>query len=268
MNEKEELKLDHGGIILALRCNLRCKFCATYSTDYEYREDFSYEVLSESIDNFFSIIDEVKDFTITGGEPLLHKNLADILRKLFGYSEKIGRVMILTNGTIVFNNDVLELLYENRGKCQVDISNYGGLSYKVEELSDLLKRNQIKYRILEYSSKFQHAGGWVDFTDHSQKYFTQKDIDERGRQCVFTEWKNIIIIDGVIYRCGRAFRRVDTGIINNDVNENINLVSSEYSIIEKKLMLIKMLKAPSIKACAYCSGMGKDFVRFPAAEQL
>lgn len=268
MKEKEELKLNHGGIILALRCNLRCKFCATYSTDYKDREDFSYEMLSESIDNYFSIIDEVKDFTITGGEPLLHKDLADILRKIFGHSEKIGRVMILTNGTIVFNNEVLELLSENRDKCQIDISNYEGLSNKAEELSDVLEQNQIKFRILEYSSKFQHADGWVDFTDHTQKYFTQEDIDDRGRQCIFTEWRNMIIIGGVIYRCGRAFRRIDTGIINNDINENIDLLNDEYSISDKKSMLIKMLNAPSIKACAYCSGMGKDFVRFPAAEQL
>ena len=77
-------------------CNLRCSYCDTkYSFDNPiYKE--------ESVDEIIDYVNKqnIKNITITGGEPILQEDIKELLIKL---SEKNYNIEIETNGSININ---------------------------------------------------------------------------------------------------------------------------------------------------------------------
>ena len=82
------------------RCNLRCQYCMP-EKDYVWlprRDLLTFEEISFLVDVFASVgVDKVR---ITGGEPLLRKDLADLLRLLAAKSP-IQDLALTTNGILL-----------------------------------------------------------------------------------------------------------------------------------------------------------------------
>jgi molybdenum cofactor biosynthesis enzyme MoaA len=63
---------------------------------------------------FFEIVDTVSIFNIGGGEPLLNKCLPEFISFVGTYRQRIQkRFEVVTNGTIVPNDDLLQALCDN-----------------------------------------------------------------------------------------------------------------------------------------------------------
>jgi hypothetical protein len=269
MNEKIQVKLKRSGIVITLRCTLKCKLCGGYAPYYKNPLHFTYKEISETIDGYFSLVDNVGDFSITGGETLLHEDLGKIIEKTLEYSDKINRILILTNGTLLFKDEVIEILARNKGKCQVTISNYGSLSSKTEELYNSLVNKGITCRIIKYSGDDLFCDGWVDYGDHSKKHFTQEEVDEQGRKCAVRNRNcNFLIQNGEIHSCGRSYRRMELGIIPKNKEEYVDLIDKSISNSQKRKTLLNIYNSVSSTSCAYCNGLCKDSPRFMPAEQL
>ena len=93
-------------------CNLNCKFCLQDNRKKEYMD----------ISNFEKIILQIKDYTDlvclhVKGEPLLHKNLEQILNILEKYSLKTN---ITTNGVLI--KDKLDVLKNSKSIRQINFS--------------------------------------------------------------------------------------------------------------------------------------------------
>ena len=101
-------------MVATYRCTLKCKLCAAYAPYYKNPDHYEYGFLAKQIDSFFDIVDTVRDFSLSGGEPLLHKDIARLLLKLLEYKERIKRILILTNGTLLMREELLDVLEENR----------------------------------------------------------------------------------------------------------------------------------------------------------
>ncbi|MEL7661269.1 radical SAM protein [Acetobacterium wieringae] len=266
--ETNQLILKRSGIVITLRCTLKCKLCGGYAPYYKTPPHYSYDYIADTIDNYFGVIDKVGDFSITGGEPLLHKDLGRILNKTMEYSSQIGRILILTNGTMLFSDEVLEILQNHKDKLHVTISNYGFLSTRADELENKLKILDISHRVIKYSGENLFCDGWVDYGDHSRKHFTQKETDIKGKKCAIRSRDVSIILNGELHSCGRSFRRMELGIIPKNKNEYVDLLDSNTTINEKKDIISLMFRSDSTTSCAYCNGLCEDSERFPPAEQL
>src|SRR6202030_4527906 len=89
------------------RCNLRCNYCMPQE-EYVWlpREELlTFEEIARLVDVFTSL--GVKDVRLTGGEPLLRRNLAGLVRMLAA-NPRIGDLAITTNG-ILFAEHAEEL---------------------------------------------------------------------------------------------------------------------------------------------------------------
>ncbi|WP_202711558.1 radical SAM/SPASM domain-containing protein [Sporosalibacterium faouarense] len=86
-------------------CNLKCKHCYSSKID-EDKYDMSYEKVMEVI----RLLDNYGIFriTLTGGEPLMRKDIFDIIREL---KKRAFCVEINTNGTLI-NKDISKKLKE------------------------------------------------------------------------------------------------------------------------------------------------------------
>ena len=78
--------------------------------------DIQIERLKYNFDVFFDNVDYVYEYTLLGGEPLVHKNIADITSYLGDkYEEKIGQINLISNGTIIPNNVWKDVVFPNEG---------------------------------------------------------------------------------------------------------------------------------------------------------
>jgi len=120
-----------GNIDLTHRCNLRCSHC--YLGKRRFTEDPGRPELTTA--QWMKIIDDTGragclNLLITGGEPLLRPDFADIYR----YARVSGLIVtVFTNGTLV-SDEIVELFREFPPKA-VEISIYGASAKTAESIT-------------------------------------------------------------------------------------------------------------------------------------
>ncbi len=89
--------LGYAQMAITGRCNYNCLHCFSASKQERLQDEFS----KEEIFGFLAQLDEagVQALSITGGEPLLHKDFLEILQKCKGLGIKVAEV--LTNGSLL-----------------------------------------------------------------------------------------------------------------------------------------------------------------------
>ena len=93
-----EKKLN-GTVIVTYRCNARCTMCNRYKAPSRQDEELSIETIKKLPKMYFT--------NITGGEPFIREDIADIVRELY---KKSDRIVISTNG--FFTDRIIKLCEE------------------------------------------------------------------------------------------------------------------------------------------------------------
>ena len=93
-------KIDYLRVSVTDRCDLRCTYCMAEDVTFLSRQ----EVLTiEEIIKLIDVFNElgVKKFRLTGGEPLVRKNIISVIEHLFELKKqnKIIEHTLTTNGT-------------------------------------------------------------------------------------------------------------------------------------------------------------------------
>lgn len=105
---------------LTNKCNLHCIGCYSNNDRRNKCEDLSTEELKSGLDQLREV--GVENLVFSGGEPLLTKNIIDIVR----YAKKICRfpnTILITNGTI-FNKKILSNLSKYIDTVSVSLDTY------------------------------------------------------------------------------------------------------------------------------------------------
>lgn len=137
------------------RCNLKCRDCCQMMQYYPPGDakDCDLEATFHAIDVIMKAVDWIALLPLLGGEPLVYKQLAEILDYLgLRYRDKIGVLQIITNGTIVPNDALIASLRKNDG--EIYISDYGKHSCNVKKIKEVAKENNIRC----YAPQIEH---WV-----------------------------------------------------------------------------------------------------------
>lgn len=268
-NRFDKCELDRTSLTITYRCNLKCRLCSMHVPYYEVPPHFTYEILAKSIDRYFEIVTSVGMFTISGGEPLSHKELPQILLHLLQYSNQIGSIEIVTNGTFVPGQELVDVLIKNREKIVFLVDNYGEISTHVNEIKELFEGLNINHRIRKYYGEDAHCGGWVDFGDFTQKWFSQEEVEKIYNKCALPKKLHCFqITGGEMYSCSRSRRCAELNIIPKDENEFLGLFDVNTTVEQQRKKIHDLLNKKSLLGCAYCNGMCEDSPRFTPAEQL
>jgi hypothetical protein len=258
------------GLYITSKCTLRCKLCSNYTPYHQDHEDVGYNEISKVLESLFQTGVRLNILNILGGEPLLHQELDKILIKAFSYSEhgQIGKVLLISNGTLLPQESLLSLLKQNKERCLVKISDYGSLlSKKAEEFRALLNSYDIPNAVLNYHGPSLHYDGWVNFNDHSLKFRTLGEVEKQGRGCALRR-NGFHIEQGKMYLCARSFWRIRQGIVPDNPDEYLDLLDESSGLAEKRTKMTRMLSLVSTTSCAYCHGLRAEAPRYPPAEQL
>lgn len=257
------MRTSMGVLIINTICTLKCKKCITQTPFHKQGQNYPIENLINEMRLFFQIYDEVDHFDFEGGETLLHPNIVDLIGEALQYKKQYKTLNILTNGTILPSQEILEAC-KNQPVFFI-IDNYGDLSRHKEELIELLTHHGINYRIDTYHGEDQYYGGWVDFGDFSFKNYTPAQVEHVFENCRSGNCGAPYIKNGKMYLCP----------VQASLKEEIQLIEGEYVDLTNDSMSIEDKKKAAerfgshfINACNYCLGFNVNSKRIPAAIQL
>lgn len=235
----DKLFLRSVDIVITEKCSMRCKDCSNLMQYYVKPINYEATELIASLESFFSHIDQVNEFRVIGGEPFMNKHISDTIEWL-NKEDKVGRVIIYTNGTILPKGKTLECLKNN--KVMMMITDYDELSKNHDRLVNTLEQHNIGY----HTDKAQNWTDCSSIKEHKRSKESQKDVFKNCcAKSLFT------IMDGKFYRCPFS-AHVDklraTPVYEDDY---INLLSSEELGGKIRDFIINK---DYLNSCNFCAG--------------
>lgn len=202
-------------------CNLNCKNCLNFNPFAKQFYVREWEDLVKDVDIFFSCVDRIMLFHVSGGEPMIYKHTADLIEYIDkNYGNRIDTLRTVTNGTIVPKDEVLEKL----SKCNVEITvdDYREAVPRFNERFDELIKKLDEYHIRYYINK---VDSWIDLAPEKTDYslWTDEQVEHHREECS-QSWQELR--DGKLYNCNYAAYATVAGIAGEqDLEEVYDLKS-------------------------------------------
>ena len=238
-------------ITLTERCSLKCKKCAhgCFAVDNKLAIDLTLLQVCKSADAFFSKVDNVYEFVLIGGEPLLYRELDQVICYIGEkYRGHMGVYSITTNGTIIPEETVLKAC--KKYNVLFRISNYSGqiprLKNTYQKLTSILEQYDIAY---------------MDRKTNEEELI--KVFDACKTPCRE-------IRENKLYYCVMARSVSDNLGYHVGMNDYLDLDKLEGENYKKELLEFTLGYSEKgyLDMCNYCHG--KDAINYPvpAAEQI
>ncbi|MDD6035824.1 MAG: radical SAM protein [Lachnospiraceae bacterium] len=252
------------------RCNLRCKMCSAFIPKlYELGNVPEYDMddIKNSFKTYFNLVERVRMISISGGEPMLHPRLVELLEFLLQYEEAYAKLEIFTNGTLIIPEPVLEVMSKSE-KMSLFIDHYGPqISTKIEEIKALCEKYHVKYKIRIYYGEDMHMGGWTDRSFLTEKLCPAK-AKEHFNKCFSS---NMFTIFGKYMAfCPMPYIGHNIGAIPESDVLGMSLADDETTLEEKYAKLVEISNVDFNPGCAWCNGLGiyENVERFVPGEQV
>lgn len=122
-NDRKELFLGRLTFNITTFCTLNCKNCTMLTPYNKYKKSFEIDTLKKDVALTFEVVDYVSNLIVLGGEPFLHKDLAELINYIGNnYRHNIGNLQIITNGTLKATEELLQIMKKHN--VEVRISDY------------------------------------------------------------------------------------------------------------------------------------------------
>ncbi len=266
-----KLVLHRSLLVVSFVCNNRCKLCGVLSPYYKRPEHFSAKELCTTIKAYFEVVSYVEKFTLSGGEPLLHSELGQVVKYIKQYKNQFGKLEIITNGKLMMGKELLEEL-SGFDKAELLIDDYGINSDKCRELEKQALENAISVNYRIYYGENAHMGGWFDMGDFSKRDRTAEMTQDTYEKCGMRSKRHfgLFIVGSEGHICFRSRYVLNSGIEEkkDHMDEFVDFCSNQ-SVEEKQQIIEAMMNREyAYSACAYCWGQGEELQRYPAGDQL
>lgn len=232
-------------------CNLSCKHCLNFNPFAKQFYVREWEDLVRDVDLFFSCVDHIMLFHVSGGEPMMYRHTADLIKYIDkNYGDRIDTLRTVTNGTILPKEEVLQKLSE----CNVEVvvDDYRDAVPRFQERFEELISKLEEYHIRYYINK---VDSWIDLapdrTDHSN--WTESELKKHREKCN-QSWQELR--DGKLYSCNYAAYATVAGIAGEqDLEEAYDLTTFNP---DKKKELVEFRLGYTTKGytnfCRKCRG--------------
>lgn len=268
------MTMDRVSCHVTAKCNLRCKMCAVYIPKlYELGNVPEYDIddMKKSFETYFELVEHVRLISITGGEPMLHSHLSELLEFLLQYEDRYTKLEVFTNGSLSIPEAVLEVLSKSE-KMILFVDNYGPeISKRVPDIEEQCKKSQVRYTVREYYGENAHLGGWVDRSILKERLSDEKAREHSGKCVVGRPGGRLLTIFGrELVFCATPFCGFRIGAVPKSDVLGIDLVEQETTLEQKYEKLNAMYNADFNPGCAWCNGMGiyDNVERYVPGEQV
>lgn len=248
------------------RCSFNCKHCATLMPYFKQQYEYTKDDIMEDLSLLFERVDYLASYYLVGGEPLLNKNLSNIIEAVYEcFGEKMGCMQIISNGSIAPDKKLLSALKN----CNVDVrlSDYTDeIAYgkKFKDILNMYRSEGINCVV----NKFD----WVDLGFPNKIECMGNDIQSLQRHMRNCSTGCHALNDKKFFYCGTLFYAEKSGLYKLKESDYIDLTQRGERIEDKKRLLkycLGEIGTEYITLCQYCRGFGADNTYFvKAAEQI
>lgn len=232
------------------RCNLNCEACLNFTPYMDHFDERDWEQIKADVDTFFSSIDYIMLFHISGGEPLLYPKIGELIEYIDNnYRDKIYFFRTVTNGTVVPKDELLERI--SKHDIEITVDDYREAvpesKDKFDRLLEKLEKYNIKYEINKVDT-------WIDLapftTDHSD--WSEQRLGKHFDGC-HVPWQELR--EKKIYSCNYASYAIVAGIIDETEDEVFDLTKLDENN-KKELIEFRMgyNNKGYVDFCKRCSG--------------
>ena len=234
-------------VFITERCTLKCRDCSHLIPRYLDRgaKDYDIDILIEQIEHILQTVDFVIDLNILGGEPLLHNELYKLLEWGFA-NQKIGDVTIISNGTIVPQQNIYDVI--EKTKTRIRLSNYGKYSSALEDIRKECSKRGI--------SHFVNDELWTDMGKIYNHNYTKPELIEIFKNCPFSF--DFLLLNGKLFRCSHVAHLNNLGFIKSIEHDCIDFTDSfnrQDEIYLKRKEVEQYVKIDYLEGCSYCNGI-------------
>ncbi|EOS34853.1 hypothetical protein C804_01176 [Lachnospiraceae bacterium A4] len=245
-------------------CSLNCKNCSVFTPYIKKKKHEKIDDIRKSVDLFFEKVDKVLDMNLYGGEPFLHPQLCEIIDILANYRDRIGYLGIITNGTIIPDEKVIDAL--KRYNIGISISDYTkSIDYadKLEELCRVLEYHKIS--ITRTKNMVWFDLGFPPVKIKYNESSAKKHMEYCNMACHD-------LIGSKIYYCIADRAAQMEGLIAPDGKSYINLMEVDKNDLEARKEILELcagnVEGGYLEFCKICGGYGHDNQSIiPAARQ-
>ena len=241
--------------MITYHCTLNCKYCAAYIPYIKNKYHRNVDEIKKDVDIFFSCFDRVQYFSLTGGEPFLHPNIAELMEYTFKkYESKMKIFQIFTNGSVIFDDNLLKIIKKYNSFIDLILDNYTKNAPHTKKTFDKLVEKLELYNI-----HFRKTG------ENELKFFKQfppkmeyKDISYVELCNKFNLCKKLLdvqeILNGKLYNCCHALNSHVADIIDYKDNNcyDLFLSKNKFELLE---FISGYLDDGYLEFCKYCNGV-------------
>ena len=177
-----------------------------------------------------------------GGEPFVNKQIGKVINKLLAY-KNAQQIVVYTNATVIPKGENFECLKND--KIFIEITDYGSLSKRRDELIKLLEANNIRYTSI--------VPTWSDSGTLKYQNATEEQLTDKFKNCCMID--KTTILNGKIYRSPFSANAHNLNAIPPNKADVVDLNDDNKTIdeIKKEIMLLHGNKK-YLEACKHCNG--------------
>lgn len=241
--EKNILNIPQIEFCITTKCTLKCKDCCALipQLDKCKRSEMSFDNFKLYLDKLLSSVDSIRHLVILGGEPLINPELPKML-EYAAKQEKIFFIQLITNGTMLPQENLLNIMQKYNNRIYVYMSNYSDNP----ELKTILKQDEIKTLLKEKNIRLQKPENWpwTKELGVSKEEYSKKDTLIKFMYCNRTKCNTIM--NGHIDICSKASAGRELGLFEDD---SIDIINSK----DLRNELITFYQKEYLNACKYCT---------------
>lgn len=229
-------------------CNLKCEYC-THLGKYLQGVVSVEEIIAWYVAWHQKI--KPRLFTVLGGEPLLHPDLADILYATKAYWNE-SEIQLITNGLLLprISENVWDSLRETGILVQIS-QHFVSQDYlrKYEKMVRLLEEHHVLYR-MRPSHTWWMKSYQLDESEQILPYASNPEI--AWNNC-FVKHRCMTLMNGMIYKCPQIAcftHAYKTGLLSEDWRFLLEYVPLSPSANEEEI--IDFLAKESVLECRLC----------------
>lgn len=245
------------GLILGNMCTLKCKHCNEMVPYYKQHKFNSFEQIMSDCKKVIDSCTFMPWIEFVGGEPFLHPQIKELIREVLQI-RKIGYLKIFTNGTVVPDDELCQLLKNDR--IIINFSDYteavdGRLLENIYKTHEKLQQHGIRY-IRSYARTWQTFSFEMNGKD-------EKELEKSLACCSCAECQRLH--NGILYRCHHQYAGMNLEKIPVNEDDIIRIYDYDDEGLRERCDYFEDKK--HILACKYCN-WPFDAESVPAAQQV
>ena len=240
----------HVDMTITTKCTLNCRHCNLFIPYHKEHVNFGFDELKSSVDQFFERIDFVTYFGLIGGETFLNPDLVQYIRYLGeNYRGRIGRITVVTNGTVTPANELLEAIKQY--DMYLSISDYTDIVPYRDKMDVLITR--VEQYGIDYARNDHIV--WTDFGFPECPYHrTPEELEYHLASCR-PNWN--ALHDGKFYYCNVSWCAQQSGRFTLQAEDYIDLATIDLTDKKACRKIVELSRGTS-SFCKICGGCGKD----------